>query len=151
MANPSDRKVNFGALRVGQTNQRNLKLVNRSPAPITFTLAITPAVVALQQANILTINPSTEITLRANGGSCGVELTFKPKTRIPHFTEEVSTLLPFILRCKNPRISHSGSWVVVNFVFPSLESVSCVSVVFRHNVWLLSKLSFIFRQNVWRP
>ena len=95
MANPSDRKVNFGALRVGQTNQRNLKLVNRSPAPITFTLAITPAVVALQQANILTINPSTEITLRANGGSCGVELTFKPKTRIPHFTEEVSTFLVF--------------------------------------------------------
>lgn len=95
MANPSDRKVNFGALRVGQTNQWNLKLVNRSPAPITFTLAITPAVVALQQANILTINPSTEITLRANGGSCGVELTFKPKTRIPHFTEEVSTSLAF--------------------------------------------------------
>ena len=95
VANPSDKKVNFGALRVGQTNQRNLKLVNRSPAPITFTLAITPAVVALQQANILTINPSTEITLRANGGSCGVELTFKPKTRIPHFTEEVSTFLAF--------------------------------------------------------
>ena len=95
VANPSDRKVNFGALRVGQTNQRNLKLVNRSPAPITFTLAITPAVVALQQANILTINPSTEITLRANGGSCGVELTFKPKTRIPHFTEEVSAFLVF--------------------------------------------------------
>lgn len=95
VASPSDRKVNFGALRVGQTNQRNLKLVNRSPAPITFTLAITPAVVALQQANILTINPSTEITLRANGGSCGVELTFKPKTRIPHFTEEVSTFLVF--------------------------------------------------------
>lgn len=95
VANPSDRKVNFGALRVGQTNQRNLKLVNRSPAPITFTLAITPAVVALQQANILTINPSTEITLRANGGSCGVELTFKPKTRIPHFTEEVNTFHVF--------------------------------------------------------
>ena len=91
MANPSDRKVIFGALRVGQTSQRNLKLVNRSPAPITFTLAITPSVVALQQANILTINPSTEITLRANGGSYGVELTFKPKTRIPHFTEEVSS------------------------------------------------------------
>ncbi|XP_068693384.1 hydrocephalus-inducing protein homolog [Montipora foliosa] len=89
VANPLDRKVNFGALRVGQTSQRSLKLVNRSPAPITFTLAITPSVVALQQANILTINPSTEITLRANGGSCGVELTFKPKTRIPHFTEEV--------------------------------------------------------------
>jgi len=85
--------VNFGALRVGQTSQRNLKLVNRSPAPITFTLAITPAVVALQQANILSINPSTEITLRANGGSFGVELTFKPKSRIPHFTEEVRTLL----------------------------------------------------------
>ena len=93
MANPSDRKVNFGALRVGQTSQRNLKLVNRSPAPITFTLAITPAVVALQQANILTISPSSEITLRANGGSCGVELTFKPKSRIPHFTEEVCAML----------------------------------------------------------
>ena len=103
MANPSDRKVNFGALRVGQTNQRNLKLVNRSPAPITFTLAITPAVVALQQANILTINPSTEITLRANGGSCGVELTFKPKTRIPHFTEEVNTFFVFENRCVERR------------------------------------------------
>ena len=93
VANPSDKKVNFGALRVGQTSQRNLKLVNRSPAPITFTLAITPAVVALQQANILTISPSSEITLRANGGSCGVELTFKPKSRIPHFTEEVCAML----------------------------------------------------------
>ena len=90
VANPSDRKVNFGALRVGQTNQRSVKLVNRSPAPITFTLAITPAVVALQQANILTISPSTEITLRANGGTSGVDLTFKPKTRIPQFNEEVN-------------------------------------------------------------
>ena len=88
-----DRKVNFGALRVGQTSQRNLTLVNRSPASITFTLAITPSVVALQQANILNIHPSTEITLRPNGGSCGVELSFKPKSRIPHFAEEVSAYM----------------------------------------------------------
>ena len=106
VANPNDKKVTFGALRVGQTSQRVVKLVNRSPAPITFTVAITPAVMALQQANVLTVAPTTELSLRPHGGTCSVEFTFRPKTRIPQFTEEVSTFC-FVCMCMRFKLLQS--------------------------------------------
>lgn len=90
MANPADKKVSVGALRIGQTSHKIVKLINRSPAPISFTVAVTPSTVQLQQANVISIQPTNEITLRANGGTGNVEISFSPKVRIPQFTEEVS-------------------------------------------------------------
>ena len=89
MCNPDDRKVNFGALRVGQSAERIVKLRNNSAAAITFSLVITPSLMVLQQSSALTVSPSSELTLEPNGGSCNVHVMFTPTTRIPQFTEEV--------------------------------------------------------------
>jgi hypothetical protein len=89
VANPADKKVNVGALRIGQTSQKTVKLINRSPAPITFTVAVTPSTVQLQQANVISVLPTNEITLRANGGTGNAGISFSPKVLIPQFTEEV--------------------------------------------------------------
>ena len=88
--------MNFGALRVGQSVERVVKVRNSSAAPITFLLVITPSSLQLQQT--LKVTPSSEITLQPNGGSCNVHVAFSPNTRIPQFTEEVCYyLLLFML------------------------------------------------------
>ncbi len=89
MCNPDDRKVNFGALRIDQSAERIVKLRNSSAAAITFSLVITPSLMVLQQTSVLTVSPSSEITLEPNGGSCNVRVMFTPTSRIPQFTEEV--------------------------------------------------------------
>jgi len=100
VANPANKKVNLGALRIGQTCQKSIQLVNRSPATITFTVAITPTTIQLQQDGVISVSPTKDITLRANGGTGTVDVLFKPKGRIPQFTEEVSlyaSLLIYII------------------------------------------------------
>lgn len=96
VCNPDDRKVNFGALRIGQSAERIVKLRNSSAAAITFSLVITPSLTILQQSSVLTVSPSSEITLEPNGGSCNVRVMFTPTTRIPQFTEEVFHNLYFL-------------------------------------------------------
>ncbi len=64
MANPRDKIVKFGALRVGQTVKKSIPIVNNSPAPITFHLGITPSSTLLQDKNILKLTPTQEITLQ---------------------------------------------------------------------------------------
>ena len=98
MSNPANKKVNLGALRIGQTSQKSIQLINRSPAPITFTVAITPSTVQLQQEGVISVLPTNEITLRANGGTGTVEVFFRPKVRIPQFTEEVRNYLEMVFR-----------------------------------------------------
>ena len=93
VCNPDDRKVKFGALRVGQSAERVVKLQNNSAAAITFSLVITPSLPVLQQSSILSVSPSSEITLEPNGASCKVRVMFAPTTRIPQFTEEVHLFL----------------------------------------------------------
>lgn len=78
--------MNFGALRVGESVERVVKVRNSSAAPITFLLVITPS---LQLQQTLRVTPSSEITLQPNGGCCDVHVTFSPNTRIPQFIEEV--------------------------------------------------------------
>ena len=89
VANPRQKIVNFGALRVGQTIKKVVPIVNNSPAPLTFHLAVTPSEPLLQNPGVLTVMPSGEITLPAKGGTRKVEVSFAPKNRIPQFTEEV--------------------------------------------------------------
>jgi len=47
---------------------------------------------ALQQPGVLGISPTHPITLEGKGGTCKVEVLFKPTGRIPQFMEEVCTL-----------------------------------------------------------
>ncbi|XP_013405663.1 hydrocephalus-inducing protein [Lingula anatina] len=89
VANPKQKLVNFGALRVNQVVKKVIPIVNNSPAPISFNLTITPNNMALQDASILNWSPKNNITLEPKGGTCKVEVTFSPKTRITQFTEEV--------------------------------------------------------------
>ena len=92
VANPAQKVVNFGALRINDTATKSVKLVNHSPIPLTFTLSILPSssTPALQDDEILSVSPSGEMMLKANGGCCNVSATFSPKSRVPHFSEEVT-------------------------------------------------------------
>ncbi|XP_033625714.1 hydrocephalus-inducing protein homolog [Asterias rubens] len=90
VANPKDRLVNFGALRVGESIKRTVPVINNSPAPLSFTVVITPLSSILQQLpNVLSLAPTKEIYLKPKGGTCNLDLVFTPKCRIPQFTEEV--------------------------------------------------------------
>eukprot|EP00794_Sanderia_malayensis_P018879 gene18879-20779_t len=88
VANPIDRKINLGALRIGKTSSRSVKIINNSMAPIDFTVAITPATLALQQSNIISIHPQSMISLNPKA-TTDVTVNFSPKSRIPQFSEEV--------------------------------------------------------------
>ena len=92
VANPKDKVVNLGALRVGQVVRRSIPVANNSPAPLSFNVVITPLSSVLQQLpHVLTLAPTQEIHLKAKGGSRNLDVVFAPKCRIPQFTEEVST------------------------------------------------------------
>lgn len=84
-----DKKVNLGALRIGQTFNRAVNIINNSLASIEFTVAVTPSSPHLQQGNILSISPLSNIILKPKE-TTDVTINFAPKSRIPQFTEEVS-------------------------------------------------------------
>ena len=90
VANPRDKMVRFGALRVGQTVKRTVPIINNSPAPITFHLGVTPSSTLLQDKTVLRLTPTHDLTLHPRGGTAKVDVVFSPKSRIPPFTEEVS-------------------------------------------------------------
>ncbi len=96
VADPKHRIVKLGALRVGQSVRKTIPIINRSPAPLTFSLALTPSSVSLQEHRALRIAPTQQITLAANGGTAKVDVAFGPKMRIPPFTEEVRIQCPYI-------------------------------------------------------
>lgn len=93
VANPAQKMVNFGAVSTGSKTTKLVKVINHSLTSITFTvsMALSSAVQALQQDEMLTIAPTSEITLKANGGTHSIEVLFKPTVRVPSFSEEVRT------------------------------------------------------------
>lgn len=101
LEDPTQKILNFGALRMNGSKpvhaSKTVKLVNSTPTPLSPSLSIVPSssIPALQEANIITIEPNFDILLRASGGMREVTITFSPKSRIPHFSEEV------ILECLN--------------------------------------------------
>ena len=97
LANPAQKIVNFGALQISSDQERvssskTVKLVNRSPTALSLSLSIVPSssVPALQKDGTLSVEPSGEISLKANSGSCDITITFNPKCRVPQFSEEVT-------------------------------------------------------------
>ena len=101
MADPAHKCVNLGACMVRDNVRRLIPIVNHSPAPITFTLALTPTEPGLQNREVLAVSPRDAITLEARGGTAKVEVWFRPKARIPQFTEEVSPLVFVIMSGQN--------------------------------------------------
>ena len=92
MADSRQKVVKFGALKVGQVLKKIVPIVNNSPAPITFRLAVNPTSPALQEPGVVKVTPTDDITLQPKGGTTKVEVVLSPKTRIAQFSEEVRVL-----------------------------------------------------------
>ncbi|XP_009877078.1 PREDICTED: hydrocephalus-inducing protein-like, partial [Apaloderma vittatum] len=86
---PQGKVVKLGALSIGQTVKKFVTIANNSAAPLTFKLGLMSTTPELQEAGVLSLNPSHEISLKPKGDTCKVEVTFSPKRRIQPFTEEV--------------------------------------------------------------
>lgn len=89
VAEPRQRIVKFGALRIGQTVKKIVPIVNNSAAPLTFRVTMTPVTPALQDAGVVRYLPTDSITLQQKGGMAKVEVILSPKSRIAQFSEEV--------------------------------------------------------------
>ncbi|KAI3370851.1 hypothetical protein L3Q82_007368 [Scortum barcoo] len=84
---PRQRKVKLGSLMLSQKVKKQVVLVNRSPADISFTLQLntnTPL-----DSRDLSFSPAGELNLKASGGSCNVEIQFSPRHHISSFTAEL--------------------------------------------------------------
>ncbi|KAG7468631.1 hypothetical protein MATL_G00145140 [Megalops atlanticus] len=86
---PRHKVVNLGAIQVGQKSKRSIPLVNNSPVALTFSLLLSPSLEAMLAAKVLSVSPAGEVTLRASGGRCVVELQFSPRQRMAPFREEL--------------------------------------------------------------
>ncbi|KFQ85082.1 Hydrocephalus-inducing protein, partial [Phoenicopterus ruber ruber] len=86
---PQGKVVKLGALSIGQTVKKIVTIANNSAAPLTFKLSLMSTTPELQEAGVLCLNPTKELSLKAKGDTCKVEVTFSPKCRIQPFTEEV--------------------------------------------------------------
>ncbi|XP_062997557.1 hydrocephalus-inducing protein homolog [Elgaria multicarinata webbii] len=95
---PCNRVLKFGAIPPGHVVKKAATIVNNSAASVTFNLSFVSSAPELQETKVLTMSPSSEVTLQPNGGSCRVEVTFSPKSRVLPFTEEVLLDCQGILR-----------------------------------------------------
>ncbi|NXG37545.1 HYDIN protein, partial [Dromaius novaehollandiae] len=86
---PQRKVVKLGALSIGQTVKKIVTIANNSAAPLTFKLNFMYTMSELQEAGVLCLNPTNEISLKPKGDTCKVEVIFSPKRRILPFSEEV--------------------------------------------------------------
>ncbi|XP_074783220.1 hydrocephalus-inducing protein homolog isoform X2 [Athene noctua] len=86
---PRGKVVKLGALSIGQTVKKIVTIANNSAAPLTFKLSLKSIMAELQEAGVLCLKPTDELSLKPKGQTCKVEVTFSPKCRIQPFTEEV--------------------------------------------------------------
>ncbi|KAG8143780.1 hypothetical protein E2320_000954, partial [Naja naja] len=86
---PPQKVLKFGAIPPGHIVKKGVTLVNNSVTFVVFSLSFVASIPELQEAKVLTMSPSGEITLKPQGGTCHVEVTFSPKSRILPFSEEV--------------------------------------------------------------
>ncbi|KAL8620396.1 hypothetical protein ACOMHN_058730 [Nucella lapillus] len=89
VADRGHKLVSLGSCFVGDFVRMEIPIVNRSPAPITFHLLFSPSSADLKAVGLLSVIPTGRLTLPAKGGTIKVEVLFKPKARIPSFTEQV--------------------------------------------------------------
>lgn len=81
------RNINFGAVRVGASVIKQLKIVNRSSIPVRFSLGPASNLERLSE-NSVTINPSGEQNLRPKG-VLNLDVRFQPFQRLSQFSEEI--------------------------------------------------------------
>ncbi|XP_073328914.1 hydrocephalus-inducing protein homolog [Pagrus major] len=84
---PRQRKVKLGSLMLGQKVKKQVVLVNRSTLDVSFTLLLNTNTVL--DPRDLSFTPAGELSLKANGGSCTVEIQFLPRQHIAPFSAEL--------------------------------------------------------------
>ncbi|KAM9301954.1 hydrocephalus-inducing protein homolog [Gastrophryne carolinensis] len=89
VADPRHKVTSFGAVAIGQTIKKIVPIVNRSAAPVTCTFSLSASSPALQDPKVLSLSPSSEVTIPASGGLCHLEMIFCPRSRMAPFSEEV--------------------------------------------------------------
>ncbi|OCT82470.1 hypothetical protein XELAEV_18025000mg [Xenopus laevis] len=89
VADPKYKVTNCGAVSIGQVVKKSIPIVNNSLCPVTCKIILSPSIPALQDPKVLSLSPSSEITIPPRGGICKLELQFNPKERIAQFAEEV--------------------------------------------------------------
>lgn len=105
VADPKERKVKVGTIQVDEKLKRAVRIINNSLATIDFNVTITPSLQALQNTNVLTVMPTSQLTLKPNQ-TTDVIVVFQPRKRIAKFCEEV------ILECagvSSPLFTVSGA------------------------------------------
>ncbi|XP_053255366.1 hydrocephalus-inducing protein homolog [Podarcis raffonei] len=95
---PHNKVLKFGAVPPGHSVKKMVTIVNRSVTFVTFNLNFMYSASELQEQKVLSMTPCNEITLKPKEGTCHVELTFAPKSRILPFKEEVLLECHGILR-----------------------------------------------------
>ncbi|CAL8355249.1 unnamed protein product [Lota lota] len=96
---PTLERVDLGSVPPGQRVKRQVCVVNRSPCDLTFSLQLytQPPL----DPRVLSLSPAGEVTLRALGGRCVVELLWAPRQRSAPFTAQLraecmGVLLPLL-------------------------------------------------------
>ncbi|XP_075045519.1 hydrocephalus-inducing protein homolog [Mixophyes fleayi] len=89
VADPKYKVIKFGAVDIGQTVKRIVPIVNNSAASVTCILHLSPSVPALQDPKVLSLSPSSEMTIPGHGGVSKLEMQFTPRSRMAPFAEEV--------------------------------------------------------------
>ncbi|GAB1599203.1 hypothetical protein Ahia01_000197500, partial [Argonauta hians] len=81
--------VKLDSYQVGYTIKRSVQIINRTPISVTLSVECNPNSNYLKEPGVLTILPSTPVTLPPNSGTYKIQIIFVPKSRIPPFSEEI--------------------------------------------------------------
>ncbi|XP_076588631.1 hydrocephalus-inducing protein homolog [Chaetodon auriga] len=100
---PRQRKVKLGSLMLGQKVKKQVVLVNRSPLDLSFSLQLNTTTV--MDPRDLSFSPAGELSLKASGGSCNVDIQFSPCQHIPPFSAELQAEFAGLL---HPLLSIQG-------------------------------------------
>ncbi|XP_030281249.1 hydrocephalus-inducing protein homolog isoform X1 [Sparus aurata] len=107
---PRQRKVKLRSLMLGQKVKKEVVLVNRSTLDVSFTLLLNTNTTL--DSRDLSFTPAGELSLKANGGSCTVEIQFLPRQHIAPFSAELQAEFAGLL---HPLVTIQGCCQGVEF------------------------------------
>ncbi|CAF0941486.1 unnamed protein product [Adineta steineri] len=89
LAEPKYKIVNLGALQAGKSVTREVCLVNRSRAPISNCYITLLSSESGAPRDMLSIQPTTPVSLKARGGTATVTIKYTPRSRLAPFVEQI--------------------------------------------------------------
>jgi hydrocephalus-inducing protein len=97
----SQLTLSFGSIRVGKARRCTVHLMNRAPIPVTLDFG--PAVTLATSCGVHIEKPTLQLAARQKGA---IILVFKPKARLPAFTEAVHAKVAGV---ETPLLAISGA------------------------------------------